>query len=591
MSLTAHSVVDAPPRSPAEVVRLVVSGDGAGPTEQGVFAVEVPAPELWTEALDALVELGAIEVRLALGGEESVGATTEACQDLVPRGFEVLVEARVPGSQPVLVPAVAWLAARGEEPPTFPGAVPDAPPLPTAPLPLSARPRTDTGNAERLIEAFGADLRWSTVAERWLVWDGKRWAEDPGGEVARRAKATVRAMRAEAAALPEGEERTQLSRWAVASESRGRLSAMIDLARHEPGVAVAADSLDSSPWLLNVLNGTVDLRNGQLWPHERADLITRVAPVEYNPDATSEVWDRFLADATDGDDELASFLARLVGYSLTGSTEEEVMILVHGPSGSGKSSFIESVKAMLGPGYARTADFESLVHRPTSSGPRADIADLAGARLVASIEVDEGRRLASALVKSLTGSDTVRARRLYREAFEYVPQFCLWLVANYAPRISSADSGMWRRVLRVPFEHVVPAERRDPKVKAVLRDPALGGQAILAWAVQGCLDWHQGGGLRVPERVLMATAAYKAESDEFAGFLGAECVLDPKRWTPSSTLRSAYEGWCQDNGEEPVSAKAFGTELSSRGLSPVKRRMGGGEAVRGWVGIGLAEEA
>ena len=572
----------------AEVVRVELEGNGRVEADSAVRTLTIRDATEWAEVVEKAADLGASRVRLALGAEAACD-TADACRGLVARGFDVAVETMVPGaSEPVLVPAAAWLAVRGQPLPELPGAPHDAPAPPAAPAPTTVFPTTDTGNAERLASAFGADLRHTGTA--WLVWDGRRWNEDrSGGEVARRAKATVRTIRAEAQTCASAAAARELDRWGVASESRGRLSAMVALARHEPGLSLSPLLLDADPWLLNCQNGTVDLRTGQLRPHDRADLLTAVAPVTYDPDARLPLWDDFLADTTDGNAELADFLARLVGYSLTGVTSEEVMALVHGPAGTGKSTFIEAIKATLGPDYARTADFETFLERRATGGARSDIADLAGARFVASIEVDEGKRLASALVKTLTGSDTVRTRRIYQAAFEYRPQFALWLVANHAPRISSADSGLWRRVLRVPFEHVVPAERREPAVKATLCDVSVAGPAILAWAVRGCRDWRLGG-LRVPDAVTRATGAYRKESDELADFLEQRCATGDRHWVSSAELRTAYLAWSGTGGDPPLSTKAFGAALSERGFRPAKRRVGGGEAVRGWAGIGVRPE-
>ncbi len=190
-------------------------------------------------------------------------------------------------------------------------------------------------------------------------------------------------------------------------------------------------------------------------PHRREDLITKVCPTRYEPGARSDLLDRFLDEATGGNRELRDFLQRAVGYSLTGDVSEEVLFFVHGPGRSGKSTFMEALKATLGD-YAKSADFESFVQRRDAGAVRNDIAELAGRRFVVSIEVDEGKKLAEGLVKLITGGDTVRARFLYQEAFDFVPQFKLWLAANHAPKVKHDDSAMWRRILRIPFENIVP---------------------------------------------------------------------------------------------------------------------------------------
>jgi putative DNA primase/helicase len=301
--------------------------------------------------------------------------------------------------------------------------------------------------------------------------------------------------------------------------------------------------------------------------------------------------DKFLVDSTGGDEEMIAFLQRSAGYTLSGFTDEEKFFLVHGPEASGKSTFLEMLKAVLGD-YAQTADFETFVARNQVGGARNDIARLAGARFVASIEVDEGKRLAEGLVKTITGGDSICARFLYREAFEFRPQFKLWLACNHAPRISEGDGGMWRRILRVPFEHTVPESERDPKVKATLKNVDEAGPAILAWAVEGCLRWQMEG-LNVPDGVTAATAQYRQEQDPLAEFLDDMCnVGDEDLFVPVTDLRKSYERWASDVGvKHTLGAKAFNERLESRGCRRVTRRyyndLGTAKIGKCWVGITL----
>lgn len=473
-------------------------------------------------------------------------------------------------------------------PPTSPngnGRAPDG----AAPAPARRAFRlTDYGNAERLVYHHGEGLRYCRAWGKWLVWDGRRWQVDATGEVERRAKATVRRIDLEAAAI-EGDDdesralRNALRRWATASESSAKIDAMIRLATSEPGIPVTPDELDADPWLLNCLNGTLDLRTGALRPHNPADMITKLAPVDYNPAARSTTWESFLADAT-GADELARFLARAVGYSLTGDTGEEVLFFIHGPAAAGKSTFLEAIKDTLGD-YGTTADFETLLWRPATGGPRNDIARLDGARLVCSIEVDEGKRLAEGLVKMLTGGDRITARFLFRESFEFTPTFKLWLAANHAPRVDADDEAMWRRILLVPFTRVVPKARRDPKLKARLRSDPAERAAILAWAVRGCLEW-QCDGLRPPLIVEAATQAYRAEMNPLSDFIADACLIDPQAWAPGDKLKAAYEAWALKNGETPVNARTYGKALRACGATSTTQRTNAG-VTRGWKGIGL----
>ncbi len=439
---------------------------------------------------------------------------------------------------------------------------------------------TDLGNAQRLIARYGGELRYCYPLCTWYVYDGRRWTPDQGGEVERRAKATVRAIYAEAAAIVDDAERRATVDHARRSEARGRLAAMIELARSEPGIAILPRDFDADPWLLNCANGTLDLRTGTLRPHDKADLLTKLAPVNYVPGARLALWENFLEQATGGNAELAAFIQRAVGYTLTGDTSEEVLFFVHGPQATGKSTLLEALKATLGD-YATTADFETFLKRSFTGGPRPDVARLAGARLVASLEVDEGKALAEGLIKQLTGGDTVTARELYAKAFEFRPTFKLWLAANHAPKINADDGAMWRRILKLPFEHSIPEQQRDPLVKATLRDPEQAGPAILAWALAGCLRWQREG-LGTCPAVEQATAALKAAMDPLADFLEQCTVMHPQAWSLTGDLRSEYEAWCRETGEIPVNGHEFTRNLAAHGCVSERRYQG-----RGWRGIGL----
>ena len=454
---------------------------------------------------------------------------------------------------------------------------------PAGPTPESTFRLTDQGNAERFVRRHGRNVRYCHPTKTWLVWTGSRWRRDDTAEVVRLAKETVRGLFAEAQQATTAEDREAIGRWALKSQDTSRVAAMLKAAQSEPGIPVVPDDLDADPWSLNVGNGTVELKTGKLRSHRREDLITRQAPVEYDPDATDAVWDKFLRDSTISDDELVAFLARAVGYSVCGTTSEEVLFFIHGPSATGKTTFVEAIKSTLGTrdGYATTLDFESLLSKRDSGGPRNDIARLAGARFVASVEVDKGRKLAEGLVKQLTGGDAVTARFLYQECFEFTPSFTLWLASNDRPRARDDDDALWRRILQLPFVHEIPKPERDPKVKARLRNPAKAGPAILAWIVRGCLDWQQQG-LAVPEVVESATAAYRSEQDPIRDFLDDYCELDPSAHVPARRLREAYEAWAKDNGVRPLHGRAYGERLRARGCD--NRRLCGAQT---WVGIRL----
>jgi putative DNA primase/helicase len=436
---------------------------------------------------------------------------------------------------------------------------------------------TDLGNAERLVAWYGDSIRFAPGLG-WHSWDGRRWRRDTDGAVMRKAKEMVRRIYTEAAEIEDPDLRKAVFKFAIASECEPKLRAAVSLAETERPVIVHADQLDADPWLFNSANGTIDLRTGELREHRPDDLLTRLTSVSYQADARSPFWENFLERVTGGDKTLAGFLQRAVGYSLTGLTSEEVLFFAHGPTATGKSSKLEAIKAVLGE-YAATADFETFLRRRGDGGIRNDIARLAGARFVVSIEVDDGKALAEGLLKLLTGGDTVAARFLYRETFEFEPRFKLWLAANERPKVSADDDAIWRRILQLPFTHVIPEAERDERVKLTLRTDPEVQTAILAWAIRGCLEWRRIG-LAVPKCVRDYTDEYRAENDALRDWLADSGEIDPDAWTSNADLRQSYNTWCEANGEKPLSPKRVGTLLASKACASEKR-----SGARGWKGL------
>jgi putative DNA primase/helicase len=366
------------------------------------------------------------------------------------------------------------------------------------------------------------------------------------------------------------------------SEAESKIRAMIRSAESEPEVVTTPKHLDTNPWLLNVKNGTVDLSTGQLRSHQREDLITKLAPVEYVPGARSGWWENFLNRVVP-DPDVRAFLQRAVGYSLTARTDDEVLFMIQGPGATGKTTFIEGIKAVLGD-YAVTTDPDTFLKRSGDGGIRNDLARLAGARFVSSVEVDHGKRLAESLVKRVTGADTLSPRFLYREHFEFTPRFKLWLAANFRPQVTAHDSALWRRILLIPFKVVIAERARKPEVKRRLREDPGVRSAILAWAVQGCLVWQKQG-LQVPDVIRMYTRQYRRENDVFQRWLDERAVLKADAVTGAGMLRRSHEAWAQANGLEPVPVQIWGQRLRSAGCKEGKTNKG---TSRVWRGIGLA---
>jgi putative DNA primase/helicase len=436
---------------------------------------------------------------------------------------------------------------------------------------------TDTANAERFAELCRGRLIY--VPELgWLYWDDRRWLRDVGNIVTMRwSGEAARNIYGEAQHARDDELAKHLARWADKSLSRQKREAMIALAVGEPDIAATVDQLDTDPWLFNCLNGVVDLRTGELLPHHPERYVTKLAPVEYDPEATAPLWLAFLETVLAGSTALVQYLQRIVGYSLTGLTVEQVLFLLYGVGANGKSTFLETIRRMMGD-YAQQADASAFLAK-RSDGPNNDIARLHGARFVSAIEVGEGRRLAEALVKQMTGGDAVAARFLHREFFEFRPSFKLWLAANHKPIVRGTDHAIWRRIRLIPFTVTIPEGERDNALADKLRGELPG---ILAWAVRGCLDWHRGG-LQTPEAVSGATDEYRAEMDTLADFLVECCEAGSERQATAKELYGAYSQWCEQAGERPESKRWLGSRLAERGYQQAKATGG----LRVWRGVGL----
>jgi P4 family phage/plasmid primase-like protien len=416
---------------------------------------------------------------------------------------------------------------------------------------------TDLGNAERFAAHHGEDVRYCYPWRKWLVRTGARWERDEAGLVHRLAKETVRDIYREASDAEDEDRRKALAKHAAASESEARIRAMVELAKSE--APVSPDELDADPWLLNVQNGTINLRTGELREHRREDLITKLAPVEYDPDATAPTWGAFLERVLPGE-ELRGFVQRAVGYSATGDTSEQCMFIHHGPGANGKSTFQEAVAAALGDYAMRTPTETLLVKR--AGGVPNDVARLKGARFVTASETEEGRRLAESLVKDLTGQDTISARFMWAEWFDFKPTHALHLSTNHKPEIRGTDPAIWRRIRLIPWAVTILPAEQDRKLAEKLRDELPG---VLAWIVRGCAAWLQEG-LKAPEEVRQATKAYRAEMDVLAAFLADCCVRDEDELAFAGELWGAWKRWCDESGEQAGTQKRFGGRLAERGF-------------------------
>jgi putative DNA primase/helicase len=435
--------------------------------------------------------------------------------------------------------------------------------------------RSDRGNAIRLVRAHGADLRYCYEFGRWYCWQGTHFAWDVTGEVERRAKDTVTRMLREAASLSDPVERHELSKHALRSESAAGVRAMLISAQSEAGVAVRAEQLDADRELFNTAVGTLETATGAMREHRRQDLLSKVAPVRYDPAAACPAWDAFLARILP-DEPVRAFVRRAAGYSLTGLTGERVLFVLFGAGRNGKSTLLETLREVFGD-YATVAPAELLLVKRHEGIPN-DLARLRGARFVTAAETDEGRRLAEGVVKQVTGGDTITARFLHAEFFDFKPQLKLWLSTNHKPVIRGTDAGIWDRIRLIPFTVRIPDGEVDPGLPATLRAEAPG---IFNWLLGGLAEWRERG-LAPPEPVLAATDGYRQEMDVLGAFLDEACLEGPQLRATAKALYGAYSAWCERTGEQPENQRTFGMRLAERGFT--RRKWGSGWS---WYGIGL----
>lgn len=442
---------------------------------------------------------------------------------------------------------------------------------------LSQLPTTDLGNAQRLVVRHGYDLRFAK-ALRWLAWDGRRWKPDDAGEVQRRVKHTVRRIYHEAAAAEDEKERKALANWAKASESAHRIQQIVELAWSEPGITVTPDQLDADPWLFNCLNGTLDLHTGGLREHRRGDLITKLAPVHFDAEASCPTFERFLDETTSGREDVAAYLQQFLGICLTGDICEQVLPVWWGSGCNGKNTLIDPIVASMGD-YAGKAAPELLVAKKWSVHP-TEIADLFGKRLVVASETEKNQRLRVQFVKEITGDATLKGRYMRQDFFEFRRTHKTILITNNKPDVDEQTHAIWRRLQLVPFTNVVPDDRQDKQLPAKLLAEAPG---VLAWMIRGCLDW-QDRGLIVPCDVRAATKQYRAECDHIARFLDECLTLTPGAWTASSRLAESFDQWCRENSVEP-NQRDLKLRLRHNGCEPKPTRQG-----RGWSGVGIVTD-
>jgi len=430
-----------------------------------------------------------------------------------------------------------------------------------------ARSLSDVGNARRVVDSFGSVVRY-TPGLGWFNWSGTHWTFDKETlNVKEQAKKIATIISSEAMQYDEN-SRNDVYKWANQARSAARITAAIDIAKTDPRVRVDVPQWDADPYLLGVRNGVVDLRTGELFMG-RPDLnITKHSPIAYVPGTTSDRWNKFLDDATNGDKELQDWIQRAAGYTLTGLSHLDNMFLMYGPPGSGKNTAVEAFVKCLGTGdYAWPLD-SSVLGADDGHAKSSDEyhwAKLVGKRMVWADELPEGERLKENQVKKLTGSSEISARSPGESPFTFSSQAKLWLTTNHRPMIN--DDAMWRRIRPIPWSHV--PEMPDPSLKEYLFDPQGGLPAVLAWMIEGALKF-----LASPNKdlgwckaVYEASEMYRKSEDRIGLFFEEKMEHDPEGSVRLADVNPIYRFWCQERGELPMAVGKLQRKLADRGYN------------------------
>jgi len=426
--------------------------------------------------------------------------------------------------------------------------------------------QTDLGNSDLFAEQHRINTKFNFVWNKWLDYTGKRWEIDAGKITRQKAKETVRKMYVTGSEIEEKIVRISAIKHAMRSESATKITAMLELAKSE--ISINPDEFDVDPFLLNLKSGTFNLETFKFQAHQQEDLITKLAPVIYDPKAKCSRWEKFLKEIMEENENLIEFLQKAIGYSLSGSTKEQCFFILYGTGANGKTTFLQTIISMLGD-YAQQSPPEAILLRRSGTIPN-DIARLRGARFVSTTEIEGGRKMAESLIKSLTGSDTIVARFLFSEFFEFIPEFKLFIGTNHKPVIRGTDLAIWRRIRMIPFNRTFAEDEQDKNLADELKTELPG---ILNWALKGFHKW-QNDGLKAPEEVKTATEEYRIESDTLLQFLEDNIVEDKNEMVKASDLYQNYLWWCEENGEKHIKNTLFGAAILEKGFDRIRKKDG-----------------
>ena len=419
----------------------------------------------------------------------------------------------------------------------------------------------DTGNAERFFGSYGDAVRYNFNRKVWHFYDGKVWVVDQQGMIQKLVSDVIVKMKDEPIFVPEGESEEEMQKvfqkHIKSSRSNKSRKNMIEVVQHL--IPIQPHVFDKSLDVFNTQNGYLDLKTGVLHEHHKDKYFTRISPVEYTDKSDCPMWEEFLETIFNGDKSLINYIQAAVGYSLCGSTEEQVMFILYGNGRNGKSVFLNIITELFG-NYTANISPDALMTKKANGGANSEIARLDGVRLATTSESSDGDRLAEGLVKQLTGGDTITARFLYGNEFDFTPQFKLWMTTNHKPIIRGTDDGIWRRLAIIPFTKQIPLDKVDKNLTNKLKREL---PAIMNWALEGHLKWRSFG-LQEPKIVRDQRSDYRKEMDVIECFIDDCCETGKGKQIKSKILYETYRDWAKENGQYSMNSTKFGREVSKR---------------------------
>lgn len=418
----------------------------------------------------------------------------------------------------------------------------------------------DTGNADRFIDRYGNLYKYSYIANKFYIYDGMKWKIDDKGSIRKLIDEMIESIKDEKIIhgddVTEEEAREFFQKFYKKTRgTQAKKNIMNELMHRRPSTP---DDFDRDDMLINVANGYIDLTSRELYKHDINKMFSQITNTDYTEKMQPAVWLDFLNDIFAGDQKVIRYIQKALGYSLTGSTREQIMFILFGKGRNGKSIFVEVISEILGD-YSNNMQAKSLMVKKNDN-VNTDIARLSKARFVTSSEPNEGFRFDEGLIKQLTGGDKVTARFLYAEEFEYTPKFKIWVSTNHKPIIRGTDDGIWRRLVLIPFDVQIPEEKVDKDLKYKLLREA---PAILNWMAEGAYMWMQEG-LDMPEKLKEASKAYRNEMDVIEQFIEDECKRIDDGKEKANELYELYKKWANDNGNYKMSNKDFGIKMKEK---------------------------